>query len=48
VTEETRFDIDKIEIRGREAIADVTDQEDRKSKLFLGKQSDGWRIARIG
>jgi hypothetical protein len=47
VTEETRYDIDEIELRGNEAIASVTDQEDRKSQLFLGKQADGWRIARI-
>ena len=48
VADDAEFTVDSIEVSGDEATAIVTDQDDRKSTLFLGVEEGEWRIARIG
>jgi len=47
VSDDTRYEINAIEVDGDEAVARVTDQEGRRSRLFFGRESDSWRISRI-
>lgn len=48
VADDARFDVVSIEVTDDEATAVVTDQDERRSTLFLGVEEGQWRIARIG
>lgn len=47
VSEDTRFRVESVAVRGANATAVVTDQRDRRSNVALVKSGENWRIARI-
>ena len=47
VSDETRFDVQEVEVDGTRATATVVDQADRRSEIAFQRVGDEWRIARI-
>ena len=45
--EDTTFEVSKIKINGKNATAELVDEEDRRSSVLFQQEGGGWRIARI-
>lgn len=46
--EDTTFEVSNIKINGKNATAELVDEEDRRSSVLFQQEGGSWRIARIG